>query len=146
MVEKIVTLTNNNEIEEANFSGAMIYPHLTIYIFLHLTHCTVDKSPLHKFKKILHEWHVWDSIDMMEKHQLIRDYLMDLYKKALQRQADLHSDDILAKLLTLDDMTLCARLAVSVTNKNEYRKILDRRGPAAQALLNLLQAHTSMAT
>jgi len=26
IVEKIVTLTNSSEIEEANFSGAMIYP------------------------------------------------------------------------------------------------------------------------
>jgi hypothetical protein len=61
VIEKIVTLTNSSEIEEANVSGAMIYPvsysilmpkpvfsqcttqHLIIYIFLHLMHCTIDK-------------------------------------------------------------------------------------------------------
>jgi len=107
-------------------------------------HCTTDKSPLYKFKGILHEWRAWDGIDIMEKHQLIRDYLVDLYKKALQRHPDLHSENILTKLLTLGDTTLCARMAVFVTNNNEYRQILARRGPAAQALLNLLQARLNL--
>lgn len=128
-----------------------------IYHSILLERHLITDSHLHEFKKVLYGWRALDSIGMMEKHQSIRDFLINLYKevlqvrllipffcfpsdKPLQRHPDLHSESILVELLTLDDIALCARLAVSVTNKNEYGQILGRRGPAAQALLNLLQA------
>ena len=59
--------------------------------------------------------------------------------KHLQKHSDLHSEDILTKLLTLDDIALCALMVGFLTNDKEYQQILHRHGPAAQALLNLLQ-------
>ena len=46
----------------------------------------------------------------------------------------------LGLLLTLDTIQFCVQLTVVITNDTQYKKIMDLRGPAAQDLLNFLQA------
>jgi hypothetical protein len=47
---------------------------------------------------------------------------------------------MLSKLLTLDDVRLSTQIAVMITNNVKYEQVINRNGPGAQALLNLLQA------
>jgi hypothetical protein len=70
------------------------------YVFAHLMHdisnmryllllsfCTsfdsIDRL-LGEFKQTLRKWRDWDDITVLENHQLIRDYLMDLWQRGLQ--------------------------------------------------------------
>jgi hypothetical protein len=53
---------------------------------------------------------------------------------------ELHSKTVLGQLLGLDAIRLCAQLTVMVTDDTQYKRLVDQRGPPAQALLNLLQA------
>jgi hypothetical protein len=46
----------------------------------------------------------------------------------------------LGLLLILDAIRLCAQLTVMVADDNQYKKMMALRGPAAQNILNLLQA------
>ena len=42
--------------------------------------------------------------------------------------------------LTLDVISLCACLTVTITDDNKYKVVVDQRGVGAQSLINLLQA------
>jgi hypothetical protein len=57
-----------------------------------------------------------------------------------QQHLDLHPKSVLTKLLTLDDMALCSRVSLMITDNEQYAQVLRLRGPTAQAILNLLQA------
>ena len=101
---------------------------------------------------------------MIQNHQLIKDYLVDLYERCLkvslrhmvtscanigkfvQLHAGVHSGGLFAKLLALDVTGLCAHLTAFVTDRAKRKEIVSLRGPAAQALLDLLQAVCSQNT
>jgi len=84
IVKGISVLMETNDIQDANFSGTMIYQRLIIYTYLHLTHCVIHQSFLDDFKQTLQRWRAWRGFTVIENHQLIRDYLIDLYQRVLQ--------------------------------------------------------------
>ncbi|KIM82030.1 hypothetical protein PILCRDRAFT_88827 [Piloderma croceum F 1598] len=92
-----------------------------------------------RFKETLQEWNAWDIITMVENHQLIKDYLTNLFREHLQAHPS-HPETTFNELLNLDVVGLCAHLTVIVTNDNKYTEVLARSGPGAQSLLDLLQA------
>src|ERR1700733_9127984 len=74
---------------------------LIVYIFVHLVHCTRNKScfrayplcrfpfdvvtrALSGFKEALQQWHAWDITTKIENHLLIKGYLTDLFQEYLQ--------------------------------------------------------------
>jgi len=118
----------------------MVYSRLIAYIFAHLMLCASDKSLLHQFTQSLQQWKTWDNITRVQNHQLIKDYLQGLHQRLGSR---LHPTGTFGKLLTLDAITLSAHLTVIVVKDN--KELLSRRGPEAQALLNLLQARLDVA-
>jgi predicted RNA-binding protein YlqC (UPF0109 family) len=65
-----------------------------------------------------------------------------LYPFDEQSQANLklHPESLFRKLLTLDDIRLSTQMALMVNDNDKYKQIIDRNGPGAQAILNLLQA------
>jgi len=88
VIERIADFsTGSFEIEQLNFARTMIYQHLIIYIFTHLMYCRADKRLLNDFKKTLQEWKAYNNIMVIEKHQLIRDYLIVLWEHGLQIQS-----------------------------------------------------------
>jgi len=112
---------------------------------------------LSDFKKTLQQWKACDDITIIEKHQSIRDYLINLWQHGLQVclcfiscsssfdgqvQPDpySHPESLLRKLLTLDDIGLSTQVALLLDDKAKYKQVLGQCGPSAQALLNLLQA------
>jgi hypothetical protein len=52
----------------------------------------------------------------------------------------LHSKSVFQKLLSLDDISLSAHLALMVNDDVKYKQVLVQCGPGAQVLLNLLLA------
>jgi hypothetical protein len=62
----------------------------------------------------------------------------------VQLHPDVQSDGLFAKLLTIDVTGLCAHLTAFVIDGSKRKEIVDLRGPAAQALLDLLQAVRSL--
>jgi hypothetical protein len=51
-----------------------------------------------------------------------------------------HAEEAFHKLVAFDAIGLSFHLAIIVTDNSKYKEVLARRGPAAQSLLNLLQA------
>ena len=113
---------------------------------------------LSSFKRTLAQWQKWDLMTRISNHQLVKDYLLDLFERDLHvrpnlhtmssltnnsqslSRPQLHSKTILRQLLCLDATRLCAQLTVMVTDDDQYRQLVALRGPPVQALLNLLQA------
>lgn len=58
----------------------------------------------------------------------------------LQPKPALHTKEIYEKLVALDVISLSAQLTILVTDDMQYKRLVVRRGDAAQALLDLLQA------
>jgi hypothetical protein len=52
----------------------------------------------------------------------------------------LYADHAFRKILAIGTVSLCANLALLITDKMHYKQILGQRGEAAQVLLDLLQA------
>ena len=113
---------------------------------------------LSSFKRTLAQWQKWDLMTRISNHQLVKDYLLDLFERDLHvrpnlhtmssltnnsqslSRPQLHSKTILRQLLCLDATRLCAQLTVMVTDDIQYKQFVNLRGPTAQELLNLLQA------
>jgi len=93
-------------------------------------------------------WKTWDDVTAIENDQLIRDHLIDVWKHGLpsgwsflfSTNPDLHPESLFRKLLALDDIRLSTQLALMVNDDVRYEQVIDRDGPGAQAILNLLQA------
>ena len=62
----------------------------------------------------------------------------------VQLHPDVQSGSLFAKLLTIDVTGLCTHLTAFVIDSSKRKEIVELRGPAAQALLNLLQAVRSL--
>ena len=94
---------------------------------------------------------------MVEHHQIIRLYLLDIWRRELkvgrsslsfhrscngqfQPPRDSYPESIIRNILALDDFGLSAQLAIMIEDDLKYKEIIRRRGFGAQALLNLLQA------
>jgi len=147
ITQVFVTSTQSAEIENAHFGGDMIYQRLIIYVFAHLMFCTCDKRLLRSFKETLMQWRNWDFMTRISNHQLIKDYLLDHFRRDLRSlsRPELHSEIILGQLLSFDAIRLCVQLTVMVTDDIQYKQFVDLRGPTAQELLNLLQARLDVA-
>jgi hypothetical protein len=141
IVEGIVTLTKRHEISLANFAGQdMIYQRLILYMFAHLMLCVNDKTLLDEFKDAVQKWKNWNTLTVLQNHQLIKDDLSDLFYHCLQSQPDSHSETLFRKLLTIDVVRLSAYLTIAVTDENKFKEIVSLRGQEAQSVINLLQA------
>jgi len=57
-----------------------------------------------------------------------------------QPLSDLHSENLLQRLLNLDSIGPLVHLTVVVGDDTKCKSVLARRGPGAQALLNIIQA------
>jgi len=144
ITQVFVTSTKSAEIENAHFGGDMIYQRLIIYVFAHLMFCTCDKRLLRSFKETLMQWRNWDFMTRISNHQLIKDYLLDCFRRDSWSCPELHCEIVLGQLLSFDAIRLCVQLTVMVTDDTRYKQLVDLRGPKAQVLLNLLQARLNV--
>ncbi|KAH7920562.1 hypothetical protein BV22DRAFT_793339 [Leucogyrophana mollusca] len=60
-----------------------IYQSLTVYTFLHLTHCVKDPSLLSAFHTHIKAWKEWDVMQSLKHHRIIRDRLHALLVKVI---------------------------------------------------------------
>jgi hypothetical protein len=137
ITQEIITLTNRREIGDV-IADHMLYPRLTLYIFIRLTLGT-NNMLLNEFKETLRKWKTYDWLTMIQNHQSIRDVLYR-FQKGLNLHLDFNSKTLLKKLLTLDVVYLASCLAVAVTDDAKYKTFIDQQGLNAQSLINLLQA------
>jgi len=119
---------------------------------------------LSQFKETLQQWKSWDSIAIIQNHQLIKEHLWDLFQRGLtievcflrsafcnytadifQSGSALHSEETFHNLVTLDKIAVYAHLTVWVTDDSKYQHLLTQRGQVAQSLVNLLQEVRSFA-
>lgn len=143
IVQALSTSPQNIEIHHANFLGdTMIYRRLILYVFAHLLFCSSNQKLLDQFKETLQQWKAWDGLTIIKNHQLIKDYLWDVFQQGLTAEASstLHSEETFRKLVALDAIGICAHLKVWVTDDNKYQDLLTQRDQIAQSLVNLLQA------
>jgi len=55
---------------------------LPIYLFI--VHRLIVGSLLNHFMEALQHWKTWDAITVIESHQLVRDYLLNLWQRSLK--------------------------------------------------------------
>ncbi|KAH7927219.1 hypothetical protein BV22DRAFT_1032108 [Leucogyrophana mollusca] len=60
-----------------------IYQSLTVYTFLHLTHCVKDPGLLSAFHTHIKAWKEWDVMQSLKYHRIIRDHLRALLVKVI---------------------------------------------------------------
>lgn len=110
-----------------------------------------------QFNEKLQEW-MQLNLSIIENHQMILASLMWWWNKTVQVRVKfsliIHLDliklkscscekdaaNILDSLQKLDTIGICADLAVIVTNDTKYKQLLARRGTAAQAMIDIIQA------
>jgi len=96
IIQELLALTQRKELNSARFTGHMIYRRLIVYNFVHLMFCTSDESLLNEFEETLQQWRSWDNITVIQNHQLIKDNLLDLFRRGLNMQSNsiLHSEEL----------------------------------------------------
>lgn len=146
IVHEIQDLTQRVEMEYASFDQTMIYSRLIAYILAHSMMCSSDQSLVKECIQSLQEWKTSDIVTKVQNYQVIKNFVQRLYRRLVNSRSryNAHPQSTFRKLLTLDTITLSAHLTVIVTNDNEYKKLLSRRGQCAQSLLNLLQARLNI--
>ena len=101
-----------------------------------------------EFAQLLEDWRSWDKLTAIQNHKTVANHLMKLRDEMLApfwrvsntTQPNPFLESTFTRILALDAVALCANLTLLMTDKTQYKHVLDRRGAAAQTFLDLLQA------